>query len=46
MIGPDAFVHTAIGFNDYARAMTQKLLRELESLVFSELPARSDLATQ
>tara|TARA_R110002074_G_scaffold12560_2_gene45872 strand:+ start:758 stop:1477 length:720 start_codon:yes stop_codon:yes gene_type:complete len=37
MIGPDAFVHTAIGFNDYARAMTQKLLKELESLVFSEL---------
>jgi hypothetical protein len=37
MIGPDAFVHTAIGFNDYARAMTQKLLRELESQVFSDL---------
>ncbi|MGC1494411.1 MAG: DUF1194 domain-containing protein [Sulfitobacter sp.] len=39
IVGPDAFVHTAIGFNDYARAMTQKLLRELESLVFSELSA-------
>ena len=37
ILGPDAFVHTAIGFNDYARAMTQKLLRELENFVFSEL---------
>lgn len=37
MIGPDAFVHTAIGFNDYARAMKQKLLRELESLIFSQV---------
>ena len=37
IVGPDAFVMTAIGFNDYARAMTQKLLRELETLVFSEL---------
>ncbi len=37
MMGPDAFVHTAIGFADYARAMTQKLLRELDSLVMSEI---------
>lgn len=37
IVGPDAFVQTAIGFNDYASAMTQKLLRELENLVFSEL---------
>lgn len=37
IVGPDAFVMTAIGFSDYARAMTQKLLRELETLVFSEL---------
>jgi len=37
ILGPDAFVMTAIGFSDYARAMTQKLLRELDGLVFSEL---------
>lgn len=45
MIGPDAFVHTAIGFNDYARAMTQKLLRELESQVFSELSSQRTALT-
>jgi len=27
--GPDAFVETALGFNDYANAMARKLLREL-----------------
>ncbi len=37
IMGPDAFVQTAIGFSDYARAMTQKLIRELDGLVFSEL---------
>ncbi len=37
ILGPDAFVQTAIGFDDYARAMEQKLLREIETLVFSEL---------
>lgn len=35
ILGPDAFVMTAIGFSDYARAMKQKLLRELEGLVLS-----------
>jgi cell pole-organizing protein PopZ len=35
ILGPDAFVQTAIGFNDYARAMTEKLIRELDGLVFS-----------
>ena len=35
ILGPDAFVMAAIGFADYARAMTQKLLRELDGLVFS-----------
>jgi len=35
IVGPDAFVQTAIGFNDYARAMTEKLVRELDGLVFS-----------
>jgi hypothetical protein len=34
--GPDAFVQTAIGYGDYARAMEAKLIRELEGLVFSE----------
>ena len=37
ILGPDAFVMTAIGFADYARAMKQKLLRELDGLVFSRL---------
>lgn len=37
VLGPDAFVQTAIGFTDYARAMTQKLIRELEGLVLSRL---------
>lgn len=31
--GPDAFVQTALGFDDYAAAMTQKLKRELEGIV-------------
>ena len=37
ILGPDAFVQTAIGFGDYARAMTEKLIRELDGLVFSRL---------
>lgn len=37
ILGPDAFVLTALGFADYQRAMTQKLLRELDGLVFSQL---------
>ncbi|MFT6089200.1 DUF1194 domain-containing protein [Sulfitobacter sp.] len=35
--GPDAFVETALGFDDYEAAMTRKLLRELEMLAVSEL---------
>lgn len=35
ILGPNAFVQTAIGFNDYARAMEQKLLKELDGMVFS-----------
>lgn len=46
MVGPDAFVHTAIGFNDYARAMTQKLLRELDTLVFSQSVTGADVFAQ
>ncbi|MFC6638739.1 DUF1194 domain-containing protein [Sulfitobacter sp. JBTF-M27] len=37
IVGPDAFVQTAIGFADYARAMKEKLIRELDGLVFSQL---------
>ncbi len=35
--GPDAFVETALGFDDYEAAMTRKLLRELEVLAVSGL---------
>ncbi len=35
IVGPDAFVQAALGFNDYARAMKEKLIRELDGLVFS-----------
>ena len=31
--GPGAFVETALGFDDYARAMERKLLRELQVVV-------------
>tara|TARA_R110002049_G_scaffold23781_6_gene84755 strand:- start:142751 stop:143485 length:735 start_codon:yes stop_codon:yes gene_type:complete len=36
ILGPEAFVQTALGFSDYARAMTEKLLRELDGLVLSQ----------
>lgn len=35
--GPDAFVETALGFEDYAEAMRRKLLRELVSLAIGQL---------
>lgn len=35
IVGPDAFVQAALGFNDYARAMKEKLIRELDGMVFS-----------
>lgn len=35
--GPDAFVQTALGFEDYQAAMTQKLLRELSVLAIGAL---------
>lgn len=35
ILGPDAFVYTALGFADYARAMTQKLLREMDVATIS-----------
>lgn len=37
ILGPDAFVETALGFQDYEAAMIRKLLRELETLTLSEL---------
>ncbi|MEP4197538.1 MAG: DUF1194 domain-containing protein [Aliishimia sp.] len=35
--GPDAFVQTALGYEEYAQAMARKLERELEGLVVSSL---------
>lgn len=35
ILGPDAFVETALGFEDYESAMVRKLKRELEGLVIS-----------
>ena len=35
IVGDDAFVETAIGFDDYAAAMTRKLEREIEILQLS-----------
>lgn len=35
--GPDAFVQTALGFDEYAAAMTAKLKRELDGLAISAL---------
>lgn len=35
--GPDAFVQVALGFEDYERAMTRKLLRELQPAAMSAL---------
>ncbi len=37
VFGPDAFVETAIGFEDYRKAMIRKLLRELDTLAVSSL---------
>ncbi|APE42913.1 hypothetical protein BOO69_05355 [Sulfitobacter alexandrii] len=36
IMGPGAFVRTAIGYADYARAMKEKLLEEMEGLVVSD----------
>jgi hypothetical protein len=33
IVGPDAFVETALGFEDFAEAMTRKLRRELQQVV-------------
>ncbi|AAV94560.1 DUF1194 domain-containing protein [Ruegeria pomeroyi] len=44
ILGPDAFVEVALGYEDYQAAMERKLRRELEGLVLSALPTRA--ATQ
>jgi hypothetical protein len=38
IVGPDAFVQTALGFDDYEAAMTRKLLRELRTRAFAQGP--------
>ena len=40
--GPDAFVEVADGFEDYARAMKRKLLRELATQPVGFLPESFD----
>ncbi|MFG6498075.1 DUF1194 domain-containing protein [Sulfitobacter sp. 1A13191] len=42
ILGPGAFVETAEGFEDYARAMTRKLLRELDGRAYAQLPPARD----
>lgn len=42
ILGAEAFVQTALGFADYERAITQKLLRELDGLVLSRLEGAPD----
>ncbi len=37
IVGPDAFVQTALGFEAYEEAMTRKLKRELEGLVIGRV---------
>lgn len=44
ILGPGAFVETALGFDAYEDAMTRKLIRELDAFVLSQAemhPARS-----
>jgi hypothetical protein len=38
IVGADSFVETALGFEDYAAAMTRKLERELETLILGSVP--------
>ena len=42
VLGPDAFVQTALGYDTYADAMKRKLLRELDGLILSYLPDPSN----
>jgi uncharacterized protein DUF1194 len=45
IMGADAFVETALGFEDYQSAMTRKLLRELENRAVSSLSPRPGIVT-
>ncbi|WP_343116799.1 DUF1194 domain-containing protein [Ostreiculturibacter nitratireducens] len=40
--GPDAFVETALGFEDFERAMVRKLLKELEGMRIGAAPVPRD----
>ena len=42
ILGADAFVEAALGYVDYQRAMTRKLLRELQVFALGELPQLSN----
>lgn len=44
--GPDAFVETALGFEDFQAAMARKLLREMAVLVVSQNPAHHRMPDQ
>ncbi|WP_415921060.1 DUF1194 domain-containing protein [Tateyamaria sp. SN6-1] len=37
IVGADSFVETALGFEDYAAAMTRKLARELETVIIGQV---------
>lgn len=41
ILGPDAFVEVALGYEAYEDAMTRKLIRELEGLELSTAPVHS-----
>ncbi len=43
IMGPEAFVETALGFEDYAAAMARKLERELDTIVISDAGETDDL---
>ena len=44
--GPDAFIESALGYEDFADAMTRKLLKELEGMAVGALDAPRALAVQ
>lgn len=46
LVGPDAFVETAVGFTDYEAAMVRKLLRELEGMVIASAGRAPDNQTR
>lgn len=41
IVGPDAFVEPAYGFEDFQSAMTRKLLKELQTLTIGEGPHKA-----